>query len=321
HDDDREGTSDWPDVPSYQASFASAIDRVVLPAPLTGDADADARQIYAAIRAGRVFSVVNGVAAPGLLDFHAETASGTRVEMGGILPPSAPATFVARAALPPGAAIVLLHGGRKTAASTSEELSERIGDGAQGAYRIEVRVPGAPGRPPVPWIVGNPIYIGVAQPLTTPPPSGATEGTAPAFPWRVEKDPSSTATLRTSAHRVELEYTLGGGVRHDQFVALATDLSTVPFRTVRFALSSARPMRVSVQLRTADGSRWERSFYVDPRGVTIDAALASLRRVGPGSGRPLEPGAVRSLLLAIDLTNASPGSSGVLRVLNSDLLK
>ncbi|MGH9411325.1 MAG: hypothetical protein ACRD1V_17965 [Vicinamibacterales bacterium] len=319
HDDDRQGTSDWPGVPSYFSSFASAIDRVVLPAPLIGDAAADARAIYRAIRAGRVFSVVNGVAAPGLLDFHAETASGTRVEMGGILPPSAQATLLARTALPPGGTIVLLHGGRETAASTSGELSERT-DGAEGAYRIEIRVPGAPGHPPVPWLVGNPIYIGVTQP-TAPPPSGAAVGTAPAFPWRIEKDPSSTATLQSSAHGAELEYTLGGGARHDQFVALATDLSGASLRAVRLGLSSARPMRVLVQVRTADGSRWGRSFYVDPRGVTIDAALESFRPVGRGSGAPLEPGAVRSLLVAIDLTNALPGSSGVLRVLGSELLK
>ena len=32
---------------------------------------------------------------------------------------------------------------------------------ARGAatYRVEVRLEGAPGEPPVPWIVGNPIYV------------------------------------------------------------------------------------------------------------------------------------------------------------------
>ena len=68
--------SNIPGIPSYVASFNSFSLRVELERPWSGDAGADAKALFAAIRGGRVYSVIDGIARNGVLDFHAETAAG-----------------------------------------------------------------------------------------------------------------------------------------------------------------------------------------------------------------------------------------------------
>ena len=76
------GQSGWlPGVPSYEASFRSFSTRVVLESGLTGDASADAAMLLAAIRRGRMFTTIDAIAAPALLDFHAVRGA-ARASMG-----------------------------------------------------------------------------------------------------------------------------------------------------------------------------------------------------------------------------------------------
>ncbi|HEX5499558.1 MAG TPA: CehA/McbA family metallohydrolase, partial [Thermomicrobiales bacterium] len=133
--------------PSYEASFKSITNRVVLDAPLTGDAPADARAVYSAIRHGRVFSTIDAVASPALLDFHLESAAG-RVVMGGTLATVGAATIVARAPMPAASEMGLLRDGREVARS-STGLLRFDATQTKGAYRIEIHVPHAPGNPPI----------------------------------------------------------------------------------------------------------------------------------------------------------------------------
>src|SRR5262249_21176740 len=137
-----------------------------------------------------------------------------------------------------------------------------------GPYRVEVHLAHAPGDLPIPWLVSN--FVDVAAPSRSSTSAAAPSGTsappvpgaiAP-FPWRIEKDPGSSAILRTPDRTAELEYRLAPGERNSQFVALATDVHDAVFSALRFALQSDRPSRVWVQVRTADGRRWGRSFYV-----------------------------------------------------------
>jgi hypothetical protein len=199
-----------------------------------------------------------------------------------------------------------------------------------GSYRVEVQLAHAPGDPPIPWLVSNPIFV-PTEPGTagtssagTPAPSGrpappARAAIAP-FPWRIEKDPASSAILRTTDRAAEIEYRLAPGERNSQFVAVATDVHDAVFTALRFALQSDRPSRVWVQVRTADGHRWGRSYYVDPAGSEIMARLEDLRPMAGERGKPY-PATLTSILLVIDLTNASPGHGGRLTVLHSDLVK
>ena len=70
---------------------------MVLDRPLTGRRRRRREGDLRAIRAGHVYSVIDGIARNGVLDFHAETAAGQSIPMGGELPSGTTATLVARA--------------------------------------------------------------------------------------------------------------------------------------------------------------------------------------------------------------------------------
>ena len=57
---------------------------------------------------------------------------------------------------------------------------------------------------------------------------------------------------------------------------------------------------------------------MDPAGTAFHVPLSELRPIA-GTGPPPESEAVTSILLVVDLTNASPGHSGALRVMASAL--
>ena len=314
-------------IPGYEASFRAFSNRVVLDGPLTGNPTVDARAIFAAIRKGSVFTAIDALAGPAFLDFHVE-AGLERIGMGGSLAADSDATIVARATMPRDAQLVLLRMGREV--SSSREGLRSTVTGATGAYRVEVRIPGAPGEPPIPWVVSNPIYFGAEAPekggsRAAPAPRPLQVSPGPSdiapFPWRFEKDPASSAVVKTRGGEVSLEYKLGAGERSSQFVALGTDLQPQPFTAIELTMAGDRPLRVSVQLRRADGARWGRSYYVDPAGSSLRIPIADLKPVGGGDANARIPaGEATSLLLVIDLANANPGRSGVLRVSRSALV-
>jgi hypothetical protein len=213
---------------------------------------------------------------------------------------------------------VVLHDGEELARGRDE--IRRVLTGARGAYRVEVRTAGAPGSPPMPWLVSNPIYF--VDPIEPPAaPASSRSGTEVApFPWRIEKDPSSSAMLRTSSHDVTLEYKLGEGARNSQFVALVTDLQHQAFSAIDLSLGGDRPARISVQVRGADGQRWGRSYYIDPAGTALHVPLTDLRPIAGTPAGSISPARLTSLLLVIDLTNAAPGRSAALKVFSSALV-
>ena len=307
-------------IPSYEASFRALGNRVILDKPLAGDAVADARAVYAAIRKGSLFAAIDALAGPALLDFTVE-AGYHREAMGATVPEDTDATLLVRAVAPAGSEISIVRNGRVLTTTRAPELRYVV-TGGSGAFRVEILAPGGPGLPPVPWLVSNPIYFG--EPLENAKRPVGTEAQVasttpiPPFPWSIEKDPSSSATLRTGEHEASLEYKLGAGERNNQFVALATDLPAESVSAIDLSLAGDRPLRVSVQLRNPAGGRWGRSYYVDPAGSALHIPLASLVPIGAPPGTVAD---ARSLLLVIDITNAQPGRSGVLRVRSSALLR
>jgi hypothetical protein len=309
-----------PGVPSYEASFRAFSVRAVLGARPSGEASADAGALLDALRSGRVYTAVDAVAGPAVLDFHA-LRGGEQSEMGSVLPPG-PATLTARASVPPGARTVLFRDGReiKSADGGMLELDEAM---AQGAYRVEVQVPGAPGTPPVPWLLSNPIYLRPPPLPRAVPVFASTTIPFPAdMPWHVEKDPESTGTVTVSAGEVPataaFQYQLREGGRASQFVALVADLQgrSRSFRTLTFTGQAARPARASVQLRypNGGGERWVRSIYLDsqPRAinVSLDDMVPADRQTGPAP----DPSSATSLLFVVDLTNALPGAANTIRI-------
>lgn len=317
-------------IPGYEASFRVFTNRVVLDTPLTGEAVADARAIFAALREGRVFSALDALAGPALLDFWVESGV-DRAPIGARLPEHSDATIFAKAIVPVGGEIRLLQDGRIIMTSGGE--LRRVLTGARGAFRIEVHVPRAPGTPAVPWLVSNPIYFGAegadgakgAEGAGAKAAAGAErapEGARIApFPWRIEKDAKSSAVLRVEKFEVALQYKLAEGERSNQFVALATDLGGQPFGAIDLTLAGDRPLRVSVQLRRGDGARWGRSYYVDPAGTRLHVPIGDLKSLRPAAAETrISAADATSILLVIDLANANPGRAGVLRVLASALV-
>jgi hypothetical protein len=306
-------------VPSYEASFRTFSTRVVLERPLSGDAGADGTHLLAALRAGRSFTSIDALARPATLAFTARRGD-TASSPGDVLA-EGPARLQARASVPAGAVTVLLHNGREMAQAPGGAL-EADAQGS-GAYRIEVRVPGAPGSPPVPWLLSNPIFI-LPRPSDTPAPAEILETVAPLAPasWHVENEASSQADLAMSGDGAALVYRLGEGERRSQFVALAADLppARAGFDRVTFEARSGQPMRVSVQVRfgAAGDVRWGRSVYLDPEWRRYSVTLESLVPVGAASARPDWQRAA-SILLVVDLTNARPGSSGRFEVAQAAL--
>jgi hypothetical protein len=312
-------------MPSYEASFRAFSNRVILDRPLSGNAAADGRAVYDAIRKGSVFTGMDAIAGPALLDLYVEAGLG-QVVMGGQMPDDSDVTIVARSVVPPGGELILLRDGREV--TKGRDWIRRTVTEARGTYRVEVRLPGGPGSPPMPWLVSNPIYFLADSAEGAKGANGAKGAGAeraerarpiPPFPWRIEKDPASSAILRTGAYEVTLEYKLADGPRNSQFVALASDLGSQVFRSIELSLAGDRPLRVSIQIRGKDGGRWGRSYYVDPAGSILRVPLAVLRPID-GAGALPSSTDIASVLVVLDLTNAAPGHSGTLRVRSSALI-
>ena len=289
-------------VPSYEASFRTFSTRVVLDAPLTGDAAADAARLLAALREGRTFTAIDALAAPALLDVRR----------------AADGALDIRTSTVEGAEIVVLQsspGGlgaelRRVAGSHATLAAAEL----RGPTRVEVRVPGAPGTPPVPWIVSN-VVAGGPLPADAAPHSSAADAREVAVSsWRPEHDPRSKAEVQASTDGAALEFELAPAPRGSQYAALVGDVAggLAAAEAVRFEIRASRPMRVSVQLRYPGhaGARWGRSVYADASPRPVRLALADLLPLDGSTSSAPNPAEAASLLFVVDLVNARPGDQG-----------
>jgi hypothetical protein len=180
---------------------------------------------------------------------------------------------------------------------------------------VEAQVAEAPGNPPVPWLVSNPIFRLSPRAETAPRERSVVLELNPS--WRIEKDDGSRGTVSTDERgRAEFAYTLRNDGRVSQFVALVTDVANLTeFEALAFSIKAATPRRVSVQLRFArDGQvRWGKSVYADAAQRVVSIPLDQLRRAEGAAERPPAARAT-SLLFVVDLTNAVPGDSGKFEV-------
>jgi hypothetical protein len=313
-------------LPGYESTFRTFSNHVVLDAALSGDAAADAARLLGAVRSGHVYTVIDALATPGSLTFSATSGSRT-AQAGDILPVDGDVVLTATAATPPGTTLVLLRNGRRMREVTGGTLEVNAGT-EPAAYRIEAYTSGAPGGPAVPWIVSNPIYVGLAD---------DTDGAA-AVPDVVSRIPARTSeaaaefgprdTSRVVAQlpadggtrqfagdpAIDWTYALSPGAAAGQFAAVAIPVSPglATFERVRFVVSAAAPMRAWVQLRVAvgDTERYGATFFADPTPRTVDIPLAAFAPIGVTSNpmAPLDHAAF--LLFVVDTLNALPGTNG-----------
>ncbi len=185
-------------VPSYEAAFRTFSIRVRLASATNGDAQHDARLLLTAIRQGHLYSVIDAVAPSGQFDFRAESGD-QRADMGDQLIADGPIRLRVSTDVPAGGRIVLFQDGRIVKTSGQGSLAHEASRPA--TFRVEARVPGAPGEPPVPWIVSNPIYAVSPTEALAPSAGEETRTQRPSRRLRLgaatsEHDPSSSSRLR-----------------------------------------------------------------------------------------------------------------------------
>ena len=296
-----------PRLPSYEAAFSSFSMRAIVRTPLSGSAAADAPALLEALRAGRTYTTLDGVASPAWLDFRGERG-GHMAQMGEPLL---------------GVGSREAHGavvrGRSKHRADPPEWPSGGGGSGWGSHDDDRGRGGLPGRGSVgrqrlarSLDFSNPIYVDLPAPA---PPEGPPEvaevvAVAPGT-WHGEHDNSSTAAPVIDADLPGLAFELGSQ-SVSPFAALAAQLPqpAPAFDALVADIVSPAPLRVSVQFRSADGTaRWVRSVYVGP-----GAGPVVLRTSEFGSaekdGRRFDRAAVASVLLVVDLVNAHPGASG-----------
>lgn len=306
--------------PGYEQMFRAFAMRVELDRPLSRDAVADAGVVIRQLRAGRTFTAIDALAGPVRFSYTAKTADGGTVRMGERAPPGQDLTLRVAIAAPADATIRLLGYGRTVTHRAGRALDYRVPrHDAPAAYRVEVALPEAPGRPPVPWIISNPIFVGEpAEAAAAPPPAGGSS--PPGESWRIERRDDATATLTESDDGFRLAFRLGNSPA--TYVAAVRSLrpgALAEAAALRFDVQATRPVRASLQLRRPRegiAPRWRRSFFAGPERRAVRALIEEFRPAW--SDVPARPdlAAVDSLLLVVDTVNTVPGTRGVLTVEN-----
>ena len=311
-------------LPSYEALFKAFSIRVRPGRPWTGQAGPDASDLLRAIRSGHLHSSIDALARSRGFSFTAASGRSFATE-GDDLAVEGPVRLRVLADTPSDASIALFRNGRVVQTVQGGELAF-TDSGAGLVFRAEVHLNRAPGRPPVPWIVSNPIYLrrpgaSAELPLTRTQPRAKIP--ADIAGMHIEHDSSSAATItrrdRGLVPGLNVSYRLGGGARAGQFAAavLPIDFRTAQFDRLSFEGRADRPTRVSIQVRLdGAGERWQRSIYLDGTTGPISVFFSDMTPVGrvamSASRPPMDR--VQSLLLVIDTNNTLPGRSGTIDI-------
>ena len=312
-------------APSYRASFEAFVNHVVLDGPFTGDARVDAATLLAALREGRLFTSIDGIAKLSAFEVKATTGGGF-ARPGEYLEPAGPVAIEARIAAPEGTTLVLLKDGAPIYDSIGPAMRLDVGE-QPGAYRIEARLPRSLTRSSVPWLLTNPIYVGLrgaharASTVAASPPVTTRTGFATER-WRAEAEERSTSvltpgTLADGTPALEWRFSLAGGPRAEQYAAIhfPVDQHLAGHDRIQFRVQSDRPHRLWVQIRApgeGGGERWGRTFYVDNTLRAVEFRFSEFRPFGRYGDRP-SLDRMDSVLFVIDTLNTLPGTSGVLR--------
>lgn len=312
-------------VPGYEAVFRAFSNHVVLDEALTGVATPDAAAIVGAITRGRVFTVIDAVASPGSLVFTA--AAGAAVaHMGESVPLDAAVHLTARVGGPAGTTLRLMRDGVVMPDSGDADVSWSASE--PGVYRVEAYVPGAPGTPPVPWVLSNPIYVGLPRPPVAsggPPAAPLSRIPARTAEAAVEHGPGDLSELVDAqladarSRRLAGEppigwrFALSPGVPAGQFAAVQLPVAggVSAFERVRFTVRSAAPLRAWLQLRAGPATeRWGKTFYADEEPRVVELSLRDFLPIGVTSTAAPPLSRVDSLLFVVDTLNSRPGATG-----------
>jgi hypothetical protein len=220
---------------------------------------------------------------------------------------------------PSGSRIVLIKDGDVAVERGGPSLRHTV-TGAKAVYRVEIQLPEAPGDPPVPWVVTNPIYVRSQDDV--PPGRGEAAEYAPLYEdgeargWTIEKSERSKAAIDVvraiTGTELLFRWALGGTLSESPYAAFALPAGPLlsAYDRLTFTARADRPMRASVQFRLPDGSRWRRSVYADEQPRQFSVFFDAARPVGATGQRRLPLASVRDVLFVFDTVNARPGTAG-----------
>ncbi len=314
-------------LPGYEASFRTLSIHIRTDRPWSGDASADGAAVIQALRNGRFYTAVDGLATPPSFEFTATTGKSV-VNEGDEIPAGQPLTLRVRSNAPASFTTTIWNSRTVLSGDHHEAEFSVLAPPDPGMYWVEIRSTGRPS--PIAWVRSNPIYV--RGPRSDPQPASRSAAKTvqpivddPERPaWRVEHDPLSvgaadgTSGPRSSEWR--FRFGLAGGAAVGQFVAFVHDLQ--PGRSgdrITFTTHAERPMRVSVQLRGGNGvvDRWQKSIYVDTLDQERTIWFEECTPVGTTHTPKAPPSSLQSIMIVVDTTNTKPGASGRLWVSNA----
>ncbi|MXY24664.1 MAG: hypothetical protein F4Y45_09105 [Acidobacteria bacterium] len=343
-------------LPGYEPVFRALSVQIELDRPLIGQALPDAAAILSSLREGRVYTVVDAIAGPARVAWTGRAAGGELIRMGEWTPGNGPVDLIANVAGVEDATFTLLSNGAPIlAGEPGPTLTYRTPVAPEDwtAFRVEVFLPDAPGDPPVPWIVSNPIYVGgapadavgdtnlvsaiSAEPSSLPEqaddPAATGQGRRLPREWQVEQRDAEVflASNRLgpetdAGEEIQMTFELGSDV--ETYAAAVQPLEAgelVGTTAVRFETEASQPMRLSLQLRRShpaggEGDRWRRSFYVGTERRAVTVPFDQLVRVTPDLEAQPDLAAVDSLLIVVDTVNTFPGTRGSLTIVGPHLV-
>jgi hypothetical protein len=322
-------------LPSYESSFRMLTVHITPERPLSGDAAADAAIVMRAIRGGHLYTAINGMASPPAFEFSATNRNGTAHE-GDELPTGGPVSIRVRTNAPPGYMTIVWRGNERLASVPSSERTDLTIEAGESpaVYRAEVRSLD-PDRPRS-WLLSNGIYVRALN--ETPPPqaaqanAGSIESALALFDgqtdagWHIETDPASQASMEVAngladGSELRMRFALASSDVGNERAALVwgTPIGHAPvnladYDRITFTGRAERPMRISLQFRTANVGgtmrRWQRSVYLETvdrhRTVAFSDLVPSDGTAGPTP--PLDQ--ISQILFVVDTVNTRPGESG-----------
>ena len=159
-------------IPGYETSFRVMSVQVRPERPLTGEATRDATTVMQAIRRGHLYIAIDSRATPPAFQFTATNARGAAAE-GDALDAGGDVTLRVRSNAPSSFVTVLWKNGERIAEARDEvDVSRTVPEGP-AVYRAEIVTGLEEGS--IPWIISNPIYVGVTFPSAAPAPALPTE--------------------------------------------------------------------------------------------------------------------------------------------------
>ena len=322
--------------PSYLSLFGLLRNHVLLKAPLTGRFEEDRAAVLEALRRGRVYVGLDGLAPADGFSFVAE-GEGRRVTMGDTVPPLAGLRLKAGGRLPEGARLVLLRNGKPLTESTTGLVADVPGP---GVYRVEAHVEGAS----VPFVLSNPIYVfddatkaarerraAWPSPEAPPPPEAVLDGFEgkTAFTPGVDSlssvrkdllDPRGGTDGRGAAR---LEFRIGEPtLDHPHVFAALVDWTHRDLRGrsgLVFSIRADGVYRIWMQVRdenpasSDEGTEW---WFASVRTSTewqrVVLPFARLRSINPRTDGRLDLDKVRALVFVLDRGAVKPGTRGTI---------